>query len=113
MRQICPACNSKPVAINYTKNGVTHYRTKCDSCTRKNKKIVPKWVKVGYKKKPQCECCGFKARYQEQLSVCFVDNNTNNTVLTNIKTVCLNCYATIVTMNLGWSNLQVGLVADL
>lgn len=113
MRPICPACNSKPVAINYKKGDKVHYRAKCDSCTRKGKKVLPRWVKVGYKKKPACECCGFKARFPEQLDVCFVDNNPNNTVLTNIKTVCLNCYAVVVTMKLGWNALGSGLKADM
>lgn len=110
---MCPACNIKPVAVNYKKGGKVHYRQKCDSCTRNNKKILPRWVKTGYKKKPTCECCGFKSKFTEQLDVCFIDGNSNNTTPTNIKTVCLNCYAVIVTMKLGWNVLDSGLKADM
>jgi len=37
-RALCSTCKSKPVAVNYHKNGKTFYRTKCDSCIRKEKK---------------------------------------------------------------------------
>jgi len=37
-RALCTVCNMKPVAVNYHKNGRTFYRTKCDSCIRKQKK---------------------------------------------------------------------------
>ena len=41
-RKICPVCNMRPVAHNYTdKNGVLHYRRVCDICKRAGKKIKP------------------------------------------------------------------------
>jgi len=113
MRKICPVCNTKPVAINYTKNNIVHYRSKCDVCTRKNRKIVPKWVKVGYKKKAVCECCNFKAVFPEQLDVCYLDGDQTNTALTNLKTVCLLCYVPIVTLHLGWQFKSRKIEADI
>ena len=38
-RPKCFQCMAKPAAINYYKNNVPFYRSKCDSCVRKNKKI--------------------------------------------------------------------------
>jgi len=38
-RPICTQCMKKPAAINYYKNSVPFYRSRCDSCVRKNKKI--------------------------------------------------------------------------
>jgi len=113
MRPQCPVCNTRKVAINYKKNGVIHYRSKCDPCARKNKKIVPKWVKTGYRKKIRCECCNFKSQFPEQMDVCFIDGDEKNTAPSNLRTVCLNCYATVVTLRLGWQFAQRGLKADL
>ena len=53
-RPICNACNRRFVAINYINEGKKHYRTRCDSCIRKNRKAktpVPRWQIDGYKKK--------------------------------------------------------------
>jgi len=53
-RPICNACNRQLVAINYIKENKTHYRTRCDSCIRRNKKIKakdPRWRTSGFKKK--------------------------------------------------------------
>ena len=40
-RPICTQCMKKPAAINYYKNSVPFYRSRCDSCVRKNKKTKP------------------------------------------------------------------------
>jgi hypothetical protein len=84
-----------PVAVNYIKDGVTHYRSTCASCIRKGKKLKsqpPLWAKSGYKKKPQCEVCGFHAKLPaKQLFVFHIDGNLQNVKWTNLKTVCANC----------------------
>ena len=93
---MCTACNQRLVAVNYHRDGITHYRARCDHCIRRNKKIKPPealWKKAGYKKKPACDKCGFKAKHSIQLLVLHADGNLNNTELRNLKTVCLNCAA--------------------
>lgn len=104
-RKLCPICNHKPVAVNYIKNGVTHYRTTCDGCNRagvKKSKTIPSWARSGYKKKPHCERCGFKAKYPEQLSVFYVDGNLKNNNWVNLKTICLNCQQEVYKLRLPW-----------
>ena len=94
-RPICPVCTQRPVAVNYIKDGITHYRKICDSCIRQGKKlkpIPPGWIKSGYRKKDRCEVCGFKAKYPvKQLRVFYLDGNLKNNNHMNLKTVCLNC----------------------
>lgn len=105
LRLLCPTCNAKPVAINYIRNGITYYRSKCDSCARKVVKLKPKpaaWVKTGYKKKPHCEKCGFVAKLQEQLQVFHLDGNLKNTDWSNLKTVCANCAIEVYKSKLPW-----------
>ena len=41
-RPICTQCMKKPAAINYYKNSVPFYRSRCDRCVRKNKKTKNK-----------------------------------------------------------------------
>ena len=104
-RKLCAACGKNPVAINYVRNNKTYYRSRCDSCIRKKKGVhapVPQWVKSGYKKKPQCERCGFKFKYKEQSCVYHIDGNLNNTSVTNLRTVCANCQIEISKSGLGW-----------
>ena len=93
-RPICPACNQRPCAINYHRDGVPHYRARCDSCNRKGRGLKtrkPSWESAGYKKKMQCDRCGFKARYSAQTLVYHVDGNLANCDIKNLKTVCRNC----------------------
>lgn len=104
-RSLCPACGLRPVAINYKRDGVTHYRSVCDSCNRRGKKIKPvppSWFVSGYRKKPQCERCGFKSKYPDQMSVFYVDGNLKNNNWINLKTVCLNCQVEIYKSKLPW-----------
>ena len=58
MRPLCN-CGSRPVAINYIKNGRTYYRSVCENCL-KGKTIECRWYKSGYRLKNQCDKCGFK-----------------------------------------------------
>lgn len=112
-RKLCQLCGKKPCAVNYKMQGKTYYRSRCDSCIRKKKKLpvaIPNWHRLGYKKKPHCEKCGFKAKYKEQLFVYHIDGNLNNSNLGNLKTVCANCQYEIAKEGLGWR--QGDLVPD-
>lgn len=105
-RPLCPTCNARPVAVNYIKEDIAHYRTQCDTCIRKGKKVkpaAPAWFKSGYRKKPQCEQCGFKAKFPEkQLNVFHVDGNLKNNDRANLKTICLNCTQEVFKSRLPW-----------
>ena len=104
-RPICSACNQRLCAINCYRNGQVYYRSRCEICIKKNKKIkppTPKWQLAGYKKKATCDRCGFKAKYAAQLLVYHVDGNLNNNTVKNLKTVCLNCTIEIPRQNLPW-----------
>lgn len=104
-RCLCPVCRENPVAINYIRNGVTHYRNKCASCIRKNKNQrlpPPGWVRSGYKKKANCELCNFKFELASQSNVYYIDGNLKNNNWVNLKTICLNCQQKIYAMGVGW-----------
>jgi hypothetical protein len=105
MRPVCPACNQRPRAVNCYRDGKIYYRSRCETCIKKNRKIkapVPRWQSSGYKKKPTCDRCGFKARHHSQLLVYHVDSNLNNCELRNLKTVCLNCVADLKRTDSTW-----------
>ena len=93
-------------AVNYTDTyGIIHYRSKCEHCVKRSKKIrppEPRWKTAGYKKKPTCDRCGFKGKYAAQLLVYHVDGNMNNTGTRNLKTVCQNCVVDIIKSDLPW-----------
>ena len=104
-RPICSACNRRLVAINYIKENRTHYRTRCDSCIRKNRKIkpiAPRWKLEGYQKKKTCDRCGFISKSGAQIVVYHVDGNLKNCNLTNLRSICLNCTVEIVRLDLPW-----------
>jgi hypothetical protein len=104
-RPICAACNQRLCAVNYYRNGSVYYRSRCGICAAKNRKIkppVPRWQTAGYKKKPTCERCGFRARYSAQLLVYHVDGNLNNSNPRNLKTICLNCVEEVRRSDLPW-----------
>lgn len=104
-RPICPACNQRLCAVNYHNNGITHYRTKCEYCIKKGKKIRPpdpRWKTAGYKKKATCDRCGFRAKYSAQLLVYHIDGNMNNATVRNLKTICLNCVVDVKKADLPW-----------
>ena len=112
-RPLCTVCNKKPVAVNYKLHGKTYYRGRCDGCCRKKRKLplqTPKWMLEGYKKKPHCEKCGFKAKLKQQLFVYHVDGDLNNNSVLNLKTVCANCQYEVAQEGLGWR--QGDLVPD-
>jgi hypothetical protein len=104
-RPLCPACQQRLCAVNYHRDGFPHYRSRCEHCIKKNRRIkppVPRWQTSGYKKKPTCDQCGFRARFAAQLIVYHVDGNLKNAEIRNLKTVCQNCAVEIVKSELPW-----------
>ena len=104
-RPVCQSCHQRVCAVNYIKEDVTHYRSRCENCTRKGRGLKPReprWKLAGYKKKPTCDKCGFKAKFLSQLLVFHVDGNLNNAELRNLKTVCLNCVELLRKTDVTW-----------
>jgi hypothetical protein len=104
-RPKCPSCNQRLCAVNYIRDSVTHYRSRCEYCIKKGRRIKtpePRWTQTGYKKKPTCDQCGFRAKYSAQLMVYHVDGNLNNSNLRNLKTVCQNCAIEIKKLDSVW-----------
>ena len=104
-RPVCQSCHQRPCAVNYIKEDATHYRSRCESCARKTRGLKPReprWKIAGYKKKPTCDKCGFRAKFLTQLLVFHVDGNLNNVELRNLKTVCLNCIEVLKKTDVTW-----------
>lgn len=102
MRDLCNNCESRPVAINYYKNGQVFYRSKCDHCYRKRKTRLPLWYLSGYRIKCRCDRCGFESKYTEQFNVYYLDGSLTNCLATNLKTVCANCQRILHVIKLPW-----------
>jgi hypothetical protein len=105
MRPICQACNQRPCAVNYIKEDTTHYRSRCETCQRRGRGIKPReprWKSAGYKKKPACDRCGFRARFASQLLVYHIDGDLNNVSVRNLRTVCRNCVEEISKVEVTW-----------
>lgn len=112
MRPICNICNKNCCAINYTKKGITHYRSICDECGRKKKKLKPRtssWQKSGYKKKATCDLCGFKSLFTSQITVFHIDGKLENASHTNLRSICLNCVEVVKKKEVNWKrgDLQI------
>lgn len=104
-RPVCPACNQRLCAVNRYRGDKIYYRSRCDPCIRKQRRIkpaVPRWESAGYKKKTVCDRCGFRAKYSAQLLVYHADTNLNNCKAANLKTVCLNCVVDIKKSDVVW-----------
>ena len=105
-RDLCPICHENQVAVNYIREGVTHYRNMCAGCIRKGRKLKPQpaaWAMSGYKKKDRCDLCNFKSKHPKQMSVFHVDGNLKNNNWLNLKTVCANCRIELLnTKQLPW-----------
>lgn len=105
IRPICKICNKNVCAINYKKLGITHYRSICDECGRKKKKLKPHkhtWEKSGYKKKTTCDLCGFKSLLNSQITVFYVDGDLQNSEFNNLRSVCLNCIEVVKKQHVTW-----------
>ena len=93
-RPICPVCEQRLCAINYYREEVAHYRSRCEFCLRRNRQIKPpkpRWQLKGFKKRLSCDLCNFKARYSSQIIVYHIDSDLNNCELVNLRCVCRNC----------------------
>ena len=104
-RPVCPACQQRLCAVNYIREDVTHYRSRCENCIRKNRSLPkrkPRWDQAGYKKKLTCDYCGFRARYSEQIMVYHVDGHLDNCDYKNLKSVCRNCEVELSKSVLPW-----------
>ena len=101
-RPLCKTCRKKPAAVNYKRNGVTHYRSKCDTCLTGKKIVVPSWMQSGYKKKMACDHCGFKASISQQITVFYIDGNLRNNNWINLRSICANCAIEINEKGLPW-----------
>ncbi len=106
LRPLCATCNTNLCAVNYLKHNVPHYRKQCDACIRKGKKLkpaAPQWYRAGYRKKSNCELCGYRAKYPDkQLAVFHIDGNLKNCIEFNLKTVCLNCKVELAQKKTPW-----------
>ena len=112
LRPICPLCNKNYKAINYTRAGVTHYRSTCDECGRKKNKEKPRkanWTKGGYKKKATCDLCGFKSLFASQITVFHIDGDLDNIAQYNLRSICLNCVEVVKKKEVNWKrgDLQI------
>ena len=105
MRPICPTCNKNFCAVNYIREGATHYRSGCDECGRKKAKLKPRkanWQRSKYKKKAVCDLCGFHSMYPTQLTVFHIDGRVENIELTNLRTICLCCVEVVKHKEVTW-----------
>ena len=107
-RTTCPVCGKRPVAINRYSGKTVYYRKICDCCARARaagkilKPQPPAWVRSGYKKKPQCEVCGYRLKLDSQSNVYHIDGNSQNNQWTNLRTVCVNCQLELATKTISW-----------
>jgi len=103
-------CRIKPAAVNYIRHGTRHYRSNCDTCSKKEKGIkpnTPTWQLSGYKKKLHCEQCGFHAIDHRQIAVFYIDGNLKNNNWTNLKSTCANCAIEISIKGLSWKTTDI------
>jgi hypothetical protein len=112
-RPICNTCNKNVCAVNYKRDGATHYRSICDECGRKKNSLKPRkstWTKSGYKKKTTCDLCGFKSLFPTQITVFHIDGKLENTLPTNLRSICLNCVEVVKKKEVNWKrgDLEIG-----
>ena len=106
MRPICEICRQRLSAVNYRRQSQVYYRKLCGFCIARKRKIkppVPKWQTGGYKKKSNCDHCGFRAKYQSQLLVVHCDGNQHNVIPSNLRTICLNCIEEVKRSDNPWA----------
>lgn len=115
MRPICQACRIRVAAVNYVRKGKKYYRSKCGRCIKGQKPLrsddASAWFKAGYRKKPFCEKCGFKAKILKQIIVYHIDGDLKNIAPNNLKSVCLNCHMELQSKGTEWK--QGHLVPDI
>ena len=104
-RPLCQACAQRVRAVAYHRYGRVYYRSRCDSCIRQGRQARPPqpgWKSQGYVKKRECDRCHFRARYQAQLMVYYVDGDLRNNDLRNLRTICQNCAVEVTRLDLPW-----------
>ena len=104
-RPLCPVCRQNARAINYVRLGVTHYRSRCANCIRRQRRIKPqepRWKQSGYQKKQRCDRCGFQSRFSAQMLVYHIDGDLNHTDTKNLRSICQNCAVEIAKSDLPW-----------
>lgn len=102
---MCTVCNKNPRAPAYYRNDKRYYRSRCNSCIRKNKNLMPqkpRWELDGYKKKAVCDICGFRAAYSSQMTVWHLNGNLNDSAMLNLRSVCLNCVEVVKRKYFTW-----------
>ena len=105
MRPTCPVCGQRACAVNYVREDVHHYRSRCENCIRKGRQLrarVPRWKQAGYTKKNRCDSCGFRAQYSAQILVCHIDGDLDNTDQKNLRSICRNCEVKLSRDDLPW-----------
>jgi len=105
LRPICNTCGKNHRAVNYIREGKTHYRSMCDECGRKKNKLKPRnarWKNAGYKKKAACDLCGFKSLFTSQITVFHIDGDLDNCKMTNLRSICLNCVEVVKKKDVTW-----------
>ncbi len=105
IRPICVTCGKNHCAVNYIREGKTHYRSICDECGRKKNKLKPRtarWKNAGYKKKAACDLCGFKSLFTSQITVFHIDGDLDNCKMTNLRSICLNCVEVVKKKDVTW-----------
>lgn len=112
MRPLCSVCNIRPRMVNYIRDSVHHYRSKCSTCARTGRSLPPpkpRWLSAGYHKKSICDVCGFKSTYPSQTTVYHINGNLEDVAPHNLRTVCLNCCEVVKRTHVNWrrGDLQV------
>ena len=105
MRPICKVCNKNLRAPAYYRNGKRYFRARCSACIATNKQLTkpkPRWEEKGYKKKNNCDLCGYRSQYSSQITVWHIDGNLNNCELINLRSVCLNCVEVVKRKQTTW-----------
>jgi len=103
MRPLCEYCKQRPAAVNYKKANKTYYRKQCETCLNNGKGHgIPKWYRAGYRQLEICEKCNYKSNHKEQFNVYHVDGDLNNTLRSNLKTICANCQRIMQKQGVKW-----------
>lgn len=93
--QYCSICGACGLAVNYRRGNKTYYRNVCNSCDRKRRKKrlleAQLLQRSGYKKRSQCDRCGFRSKVSSQMQIVYLDSNRYNTALANLRSYCLLC----------------------
>lgn len=112
MRPLCQICYQRPCQIEtivgfngapkHQKKTQVQYRKVCDLCIGPNKKPTSCVPTRDYTKKSHCDYCGFRAKFPSQLTVVYCDGDSNNNMISNRRTICLNCVEEVKRVDDPW-----------